>query len=246
MKLVLLILLACGDATGETAALENPVPTWDGLTLDELVQVDVRGTTRATEIVLAEVQGLSATDRRDAARALAKLQVTCPYNRASVQLPIALHQAVSRFDETHLDPVARSDWRYLERGLAAHVAILDALGADLPLPAEGDYLHGKLYPDAPKTRAEIEQADDPVALTLPLLASIPFVVNDYDAATYEAIGVELAAVEARTAHQWPLDQHLMGWRSALTRIQPFVQGSEQYQEISYMIYAIDTYMGLSC
>jgi hypothetical protein len=214
--------------------------------LDELTHVDVRGTARAAQVVLDNIRSLTPAERDGAAAALRVLQVTCPYNRASVQLPLALDAVVSQTDPGVLDPLIQKDWAYLRQGLAAHVAVLDALDAHLPLPVEGDYLHGRLYPDAPMTRAQLDEAPDPVGATRPLLASIMFVVDGYDAATQERIDANFAMLDGPTMQQWPLKAQIIGWRTALQRMQPFLTDGARQNRVAEMIAAIDEYVGLYC
>ena len=193
------------------------------------------------DVAAADDAGCAATPE-----ALRVLQVTCPYNRASVQLPLVLHALVSETDPEALDPLIQSDWAYLRKGLDAHVAVLDALDADLPLPAEGDYLYGRLYPDAPITRAQLADAEDPVWVTRTLLSSIQFVVSEYDDATLATIDEHVAVVESKTAGQWPLKVQIMGWRAALQRMQPFLEDEAHKDQVAQLIFAIDEYVGLRC
>ena len=224
----------------------TPVVTWDGLTIEELPHVDVRGTARSTQVILDIVRSQPADQRQAAADSLKVLQVTCPYNRASVQLPIALHLTVQKTEAGHLDPLIQKDWEYLQQGLADHVAILDALGADLPAITEEDYLYGKLFPDGPMTRAELEAKADPVGATMPLLSSIRFVVDDYPAPVKESIDAHFARVDAGTGLQWNLKRQIIGWRAALQKMEPFLQDEARKKQVAQMIYAMDEYIGLYC
>ena len=168
IPLLLALLAGCSLADADEAT-PIPVRTWDGLTLQELSRVDVRGTVRSIEVILEDVQALSPQQRAEAAESLRVLSVTCPYTRASLQLPIALHRGVVDVDIDHIDGFVQRDWAYLWRGLTAHVAVLDALGVDLPQPTPGDYLYGKGDATMMVDRSTLGAAVDAVEATVPLV-----------------------------------------------------------------------------
>ena len=245
---------AAPSAMGDFSALDqwkrgyvgDAGPGWYGLTLHELTEVDVRGAAFAAQVVLESAEARPAEAREMVGAALQVLQVTCPYNRAAVQLPIALRAAVAETDPNDLDPLIQADWRYLQQGLDAHVATLDVFGASLPLPTEADYLYGRLFPDAPITRAQLEAADDPIRATMPLLASIRFVVDEYTSEATETIEQNRLVVYAGTGEMWPLKHQMLGWRSALTKLQPFLTEEGRKAQVAQMIEALDTFAGLGC
>lgn len=235
------------EAAPMLAAQETAAPaTFDGLSLNALTRIDPRGTARSARIVLDTLGELTPAERREAAEAVRVLQVTCPFNRASVQLPLAMHAVISKTDPAELDPLIRSDWEYLQTGLESHVAVLDLLGADLPIPTEDDYLYGRLFPDAPLTRAQLAASDDPIAATLPLLASIRFVVDSYPPEATERIDRNTAVLSGPTADQWPLNNQILAWRDGLERMQPFLKDAGRKREVSRILAALDEYAGLHC
>ncbi|MBX2797028.1 MAG: hypothetical protein KTR31_05155 [Myxococcales bacterium] len=255
MTWFLTVLVGCGrfepvadvPVSSASAATVPPLPLAAAeLTLEELARADVRGTAQSTTRVLQHVRALDPAQREAASAALRALQVTCPYHRSSVQLPLALRAVVSGIDPMDLDPLIQADWQRLLQGLDAQVAVLDALGVELPLPVEGDYLHGRVYPDAPLTRAQLAESGDPLADTRPLLASVPFVVDDYDDAIKGVIHGHVEVLDEATAGQWPLKLQILGWRNALKRIQPFLTDSERAARVEQMIRVIDEYEGLLC
>lgn len=195
----------------------------DGLTLEELLFVDVRGAALATEVVRDDILALSDEDRADVAASMHVLARNCPYTRASIAAARAMHRVVVETPLGEIDGgYAQSDWRGLRRGLKAHVEALDAMGAHLPLPEAGDYLYREGGEDWLLDDGSVPEAADPLAMVLPLVGRVDRLVMDYDRATQERITRHRELVESRTGHPWVLSDHLWAWRDALHRLRPFV------------------------
>jgi hypothetical protein len=240
MLLSLSTLTGCAPADAVQPQPSKEVVVADGLTLNELLYVDVRGAARATEHVRHELRALSPQARSEVAASMAQLVRNCPYTRASVQLTRALHRVVTETPLGEIDGgYAQSDWQGLRRGLTAHVQALDAMGVTLPLPQTGDYLFHADEPDWLLDDAALAAAPDPVMATLPLIDRVDQLVAGYDGVTIERIGRHRAIVESHTQHPWVLSDHLWAWRDALTRLRPFVQEPATLDKVDRMLEALE-------
>ncbi|MEZ4322897.1 MAG: hypothetical protein R3F61_35855 [Myxococcota bacterium] len=248
--LALLAGCAFAEVPGDAADFDllrpellTPARRIDGMTLDELAQVDPRGTFTSIQYVLADIQALSPKDRAGAAASLALLSVTCPYTRASRQLPLALQQVVSTIDPEDLDPLVEQDWKYLQNGLDAHVAVYDALDAQLALPRPGDALHG-----APGLldRAGMKRSTDLVGDTALLVDQIPTLAESLPQATLDHIDQHAQRYEALTGHTAVLKMQMRGWYLALKRILPFVVDPDARMRLQRATYVVESYLGMGC
>lgn len=246
--LSLLVLLAAGchfeDAAAqpELSPLRPDLSPLRGDALYELATTDVRGAHEATTAMLERIR--EAPVGPEAAHRLA---LTCPYNRASFQLPIALKIAVDRFDVEALDPLVMQDWYTLKRGLTLHVALLDAVGAELRPPRPGDFLHAWLFFNgAFLTRAELEASADPVAASLPLIKAIPLITEQYDESTRARIEADTVTLQAATGSDRLFLPLIAGWQSALRRIEPFVHQEAEARAVRQMIEALDLLLQQTC
>lgn len=255
----LLSLTACAVPTPEadaaTARVEPipPVPTGaDGvgptnLSLDELATADVRGTAEATARILAELHKRPEEQQQLAAKALVGLQTTCPFNRAAVQIPLAMQRVVAR---TRPDQVARNaqqDWQYLRQGLDAHVGVIDWFDAGLPEPQQGDFLFGRVPEEAVLTRGELMASDAPLADTQLLVDQIRGVVDQYDQTTQDELGMLNSDLRLATwSEHWPMLQTFRGWHKALIKLEPLVEEPARKTEIREMITLLDGFLSTSC
>ena len=255
-----LLLLGCAPELGAdpaadpaddvTAAADPADPT-----ADDLVRVDVRGTAASIRAVLAQVQALPPERRERAATALRRLTVRCPYTRAAMQLPLALHAAVLAIPADRLDRLVQHDWETLQHGLTTHVAVLDALGVQLQPPAPGDALY---HPElgVMVDRTQLQTSNDPIALTARLVQELPALAASIDAATHSAIDADSEQVALETGvvrpcprspwatlpgQPWTLGMQLGGWHDALRRVAPFVHDPDTLAQIEAMIDLLDTF-----
>lgn len=221
---ILMQVTGCTSTLQEAGASPQPIAE-AGLTIHALSRVDVRGTATAVATLLRGVQALPPAQRAEAADALQFLAANCPYTRAALLLPLALHDTLQPIPAEHLDPLVQHDWAYLQRGLETHVALLEALGVDLADPAPGDHLFGRLPAGA-----------DPLDAAAAVVAAIPDIARDVDGPTMALIDHHSERVEAITGIQrpcprdpwsilpgqpWTLGMQLAGWHDALRRLHPF-------------------------
>jgi len=219
------------------AVLEQVI---DGLSFDELLLADARGAALGMELVRDDLARLDPATRTEVAASMHLLVRNCPYTRASVQLPRALHRVLQ---ETPLGAVdggyAQSDWVQLRRGLKAHVEALDLLGAHLPLPETGDYLY-RTDADWLVDDAGLAASPDPIADVLRLIEQVDPLVSGYDGVTRDVIAHHQERVSDRTGQHWVLSRHVWSWRDALTRLEPFVEEPATKAKVRQMLDALNT------
>lgn len=226
-----LALSACLAALLSTPTSLAAEPLADLHATSELSRVDVRGTAASITAVLQAIQQLEPEARAEAIASLRYLSVNCPYTRAALQLPFALHARVKGIDAETLDPFIARDWRTLQEGLATHVAVLEALEVDLALP-----------PSLDATR-EVVQA-------------IPTAATAIDEETMYLIELRSEQLEAATGigrpcprgpwsiqpgHPWTLGLQLGGWSDALRRLRPFVKDPATGKDIDAMRALLDDF-----
>jgi hypothetical protein len=248
MKLIPLLLALLGGCTLATANETAPATCSDtpiqGLDREELTRVDVRGTARSIELTLQDIERLSPERRAEVVEAYRVLSVNCPFTRASMQLPFALHDVVIEIDAGAMDPLVQRDWANLQRGLTTHVAVVRALGGDLALPAPGDHLYG-LGDALLVDRDALLDSPDPIAATMPLIGEITNLGRQLDGLASERIEVSRHEVDSAIG-QATLGLHLGGWENALRRIEPFVHETHNRARIEAMIEALSSWGSQGC
>lgn len=238
-----LLLVACHVADAVEAM---PTPFVEPSLGEDLSRVDVRGTTTATEAVLKQVRSLTPAQRSKAAESLRVLTLNCPYTRATVQVPLAVHRVVMGIDPEGIDAFVRRDWAMLQRGLTAHVAIFDALEADLPLPETADYLFVEADTPVIVTREALLASPDPLAATWPLVEGNERLVEGYDQGTRDHIEHHIQRMREDTLHPWALASHTQGWMDALRRIEPFVSDANTKAAVRDLIDLLDAHSRQGC
>lgn len=244
---LVLFLLGCAPEVAPDAAAAP--------TADDLVRVDVRGTAASIGAALAAVQALPPERRAHIATTLDGLTVRCPYTRAAMQLPLALHATVMGIAADRFDPLVRRDWETLQGGLTTHVAVLDALGVELHPPRPADALY---RPDLGimVDRPTLQASEDPIGLTSRLVQAIPALAGSIDTATRADIERDSERVASETGvgrpcprspwatfpgQPWTLGMQLGGWHDALRRVAPFTHDPEVLAQIEAMIALLDAY-----
>jgi hypothetical protein len=243
------VLAGCSFAdAGQRRAVPfvEPASPNDDVPFDELVYVDVRGATQAMEMVRDQVRALDPSARTEVAESMNFLARNCPYTRASIQLPRAMHQVFVETPLGSIDALAQSDWEYFRRGLTAHVDTHAAMGVALPLPESGDYL----FRAAPQPWLVDEQAlrgaANPMVPTESLLAQVDDLVEGIDESTMEGIRFHTGRVDHHIGHSWTLSNHLQGWREALLKIEPHLTEPEAQAKVRQMLEALDRYGRQGC
>lgn len=246
MRLFLLVLASCAFADAYPPPTpKNPDAALSAEAFHALVSDGAQGTTRGVRVARERIDALSGTDRLEARLAAHLLMGNCPWNRASVQLPIALSLVAARHDPARMDPEVGAEWRRLQVGLAEHVALLDQFGVTaLRAPLPGDYL--ATHTDVIVTRAQLDAAADPLAVTRALVDQIPALVAGYDLATGEFIEMDRLQLQAHTAGAWPYPDLLDGWRVALVALEPKVRDEALLRDVRAMISVLEAYGGSGC
>jgi hypothetical protein len=182
------------------------------------------------------------------------LSVSDPFTRAALQLPFALNVVVAQIPSEAFEPDERAAWLSLQRGLATHVAALDALGVDLAVPRPGDPLHGAEVPLP--DREALLASDDPLRATAALIDAIIPLAQRTDAATRARIDAASDHVEAVTGltrpcprgphavmpgQPWTLGMQLGGWHDALQRAEPFAVDPAAEAKVQDMLAALAAY-----
>jgi len=224
------------------------------LTIDELSRVDVRGTAQSIALIARQIHDLDPQARAQAADSLRILSVSDPYTRSAMQLPIALHRVVQGIPAESLEPLVQKDWLTLQEGLTTHVAVLDALGVDLPMPGPGDPLHG--HEDLLVDRGTLLTMDDPILATSLLIHELTSLAEQVAPPTSERIERHSDRVEEATGigrpcprgphavlpgQPWTLGMQLGGWHDALRRVEPFVTEPSAQAQVAAMVKVLDAH-----
>lgn len=193
---------------------------------------------------LERLERLSPSQRARLTKSMRVLAVNCPYTRASLQLPIALSEVVSRIDAAQIDPPMQDAWRELERGLKVHVAVLDVMGVDLGLPSPGDHLYTMADPRGGVDRATLTASSDPIGDTVRLIDQNDALVAAFDDGTRDLIAQQVDAAYPLMGPTSMSDQ-VGGWQHSLVRIAPFAS-DEVKGGIEQMIAALDQHASQGC
>lgn len=234
---------AC-EVCDPVAAGGDPNPSARRLALAALAVTDVRGANEAVDTLRLDLERLPAPAREEVAAGLRELTVSCALTRASVQIPLALHPLVMGIDPDDVDPLVDRDVASLQRGLSAHVALLEGLGVgSLPLPEPGDALYDVGPPGASIDRAQLELAPSPLAACQPLVTAIAEAPDD---AILEGLVRQRIALERLTGHDWAFQGLLAGWHAALRRIEPFVVDPATAGRVHEAVELLDQYVQPDC
>ncbi|MEZ4316250.1 MAG: hypothetical protein R3F61_02050 [Myxococcota bacterium] len=246
--LPLILALLAGPARAEAPPVDPPAR-------------DLAETTRSIESIARQVRDLPPERRASAAEALRFLSVSCPYTRSALQIAFTLHAVVRTVPPEKVgsrDSHIRDDWADLQHGLATHVAVLEALGVDLPLPRPTDPLAvpGLILVD----RTRLDSHADPIGTTRSLVRAVPATLARIDTATMLEIERQSAAVEEATGvvrpcprgpwaplpgQPWTLGLELGGWHHTLVRIAPAIDDPAIRADVYEMIALLDTYAAVS-
>lgn len=170
----------------------------------------------------ADLSGLSADRRQELSDAASEITRNCPYNRASVSLPLTVSAVLGRHQALLNDPafraVAPEASRHLE-GMVTNVAtwasIYETLGvADLPAPRAGDYLETQALVLA----VDLQAPDDALAALSLALDAVPSLVDGYDPRTLAKIEAAQATLDGAFEGGWPLKIELIAFRNSIEQV----------------------------
>lgn len=238
-RLTLVLFAACSACSFADAVVPAPtVPT----------STEATDAHRAdAEPVLERLRQARPRDRAALKVAIGNLSVSCPYTRASLQLPLVLEQVVSSLAAEDLAPHARAPWTELQRGLKAHVALLDAMGVDLRLPAAGDHLLWATEGRAIVDRTTLAASPDPIGDTMQLIARNDAIVEAMDDATRASIerdsGTVYAVIQPMTTTMYHLTAR---WHEALRTLAPSVQDPTDRARLERLIRVLDEHEKQGC
>jgi hypothetical protein len=226
--LLLLAIASCTPAVAVERAVDVPMEdAWQ----------DAENATATLAAVRTHLEAMSPRQRAEVQAAAHVLITNCPYNRSSVQLPLAMGHVLARHD----DPALAG----LRKGVAQHVALLDLLGVlDLAKPGTGDYLDR----DIPGlvTREQLESSADPVETTMAFLLQVKELVDAYDPATKAKIDEASAVVKDATLGQWTLKGQLIGFRSELETLAATTPNERVRTDADALVGLISQYVSLYC
>lgn len=258
IPLALLAVVTTASAEPRTdwpAPDPEPVAVMDGLSIDELSRSDARGTATAVAILAATIAELPREDRAAATESLQFLVVSCPFTRAAMQLPFALHDVAAELDPADFERVVASDLQHIQSGLATHAALLEDLGVDLAVPGTADAL-GTAEPSLFVDRDALALAGDPLVVTGALVDALPRLARSIDAPTLDAIEYHSDRLEALTGigrpcprgpwtllpgQPWTLGMQLAGWGDAFTRIAPFATDPDTQARVEQVVELLDAH-----
>ena len=267
--LIVLFLVGCAQATAEQVAIQ-PKSTAstqlheDNLLLDSdwraLTWDGAQGTQRTLDVLAYRFEQQTPARQAELVASARSLVSTCPYNRAVVQLILALNTEVARHDAHALNEAYRNEFLRLQTGLKANVDLFETLGvADLPLPEDVSIwqitpqaeptntlspLMGR--PELLQTRGQVEGSETPLADMEPLLAQIEPIVNAYTPGTKMHIDVWRATLTDSLGEYWPWKMQLIGWRNTLERIRVHAREPGLQEDIDRMVDTIDRVTALYC
>lgn len=235
-----LSFLGCGVADAEVQAPTAQGPTHPSVTMEELDAMDVAGMDQAMGWVLQDIQALTPAQLAQTTEAMRVLSVNCSYTRASHQIPLVLQPRIERLNPEHFETAAHSDLAHLKHGIAGHVAVLDALGVELPMPYQGDFLFG--HPNL-VDRSGLAMMADPLENLHEQLDNIR---TDFPPKTQDLVSVNFEQVESVTGHHSSFKPYTNGWYRGLKQIEDSVVESETRTEVKAMVSLLEDYSSRGC
>jgi hypothetical protein len=229
-----------GPRALSTASVQGAYPL--PVKLDEPVLVT--DTVAQVERLLAQVKQLDPVERARVSEAVAELAVNCPFTRLSMQLTLALHQEVMA-EHTCLGPGLGEDWAQLQRGLTAHVELLDLLGVDLPEPALGDHLHGAGF-GVIVDRKTLAASPDPFELSRPLQDAVGGLVDTFSDDTLARMDRARAVGELTLHRPISFGNELRGWTSALQQLDTRQLGPHARPKLDRMLEVLEAFADQGC
>lgn len=235
-----LSFLGCGVADAEVQVPTTQSPTHPTLDIDELNALDLAGVDQAMGWVLQDIQALSPQQLAETTEAMRVLSVTCSYTRASHQIPLVLQPRMEALNPEHFDPAAHADLAHLKHGIGDHVAVMDALSVELPMPGQGDFLFG--HPNL-VDRSGLAMMTDPLQNLHEQLDNIR---TDFPPKTQDLVSANFELVESVTGHHSAFKAYTNGWYRGLKQVQPFAVNPQAKSEVNAMLEMLTIYSESGC
>ncbi len=251
-RLLLFALAACQPADAEVTPPVDPAvdaevseapADVDGLpaalAADALLEAreGVEAAAHNLEILHGDVAAMKPEAKAEMRAAVVELIVNCPYNRASLQLPLLLEGELAPHDDPELAD--------LKAALARHVDLLEALELDsLELPKAGDNLFEGVA--AVHTRASLAAHPDPVGETRVLVDQIKPMVQAYSDETLSRLDAARAVTRPASREQWPLGNQLVGYSVELERVILVTEDEAVRTDARIWLDLLHGYMATSC
>lgn len=229
--LTLLLLSACS-----TAPIPAPEPV-------EVPQPSLAESVVQMEELLAGLEQLDPWDRAEGGYAIDAMTADSPQIRLTHQLTRVMQREVQAARSCD-DGDHEARWALLRRGLAAHVAALDLLDVDQPLPSFGDhlFLRGE---GVTIDLATLEAAVDPIAASVPLVEQLD-ALGDPPPEVMERV-LEQARRAERALGQRPwFDRELRAWTRALRELAPHVKEPHARERIPRLLALLEELEAQGC
>lgn len=244
------LLFVSGCRTGDAAtASTTPAPDLAAAADWRMVDDDprsIRSTTDALHRARDRYDALTPAAQARVRAATRSLAVNCPWNRSSLQLPLALSLEADKVRGEGLDADQREAWRQLRSGLALHVETLDRMvGSDWPMPGVTDNLD-QLHAPALQSRTDLLQDPHPLASTHQLLLQIDVLVPAFTTTTLATLNEARATLDADHPDAWPLSDALVGWSAALEQLRPHFTDPHDQRILAEMLAELELYQSKSC
>jgi hypothetical protein len=202
----------------------------DASTAHDFVRVDARGAAQSIDAVSHTIGALAEVDRARVAAALRELAGSDPYTGAALQLPFALDAAVQQIPDDRFDPLVRSDWVFLQTGLAAHVEVLTSLEVEAGGSTDGA-LRSRIAGIVPAAGR----------LEAPARARIEALSDEVEALTGVARPCPRGPHALFPGQPWTLGMQLGGWHDVLRRVEPFAADPATREQVGRLISLLDAY-----
>ncbi len=225
------------DTVGSEIEVEAGVPA---ALADQMLRTDwasLEDAEHNLELLRDDVRSMKRRDKARLRASLVELVVNCPYNRTAAQLPLLLKSELARRPDPELAE--------LRAVVDVHVALLEDLGiSELPLPREGDNLHG--LSTGLHSRASLGVHASPVSQTQALADQIPGIVDAYSDETVARIDAANEVVAPALRTQWPLKGQLIAYRGDLERVRDASTDEFQRAELDALIDSLSAFMATGC
>mgnify|MGYP006906273744 CR=1 FL=1 len=174
------------------------------------------------------------------------IMVSCPYNRAGVQVPFALMLGARSVDPAAFSTDDRRRWNDVVAGIQLQVRVYDELTRGVfPHPGPHDFL-SRLKPGTALSRAELEQSADPLAATQALVDQVGALVEAYDDPTLKRIDLARETLNAHTDPNWGHHDAILSWSESLIVLRDRMAPGEDQAQVAAMVRLLERLMSVGC